>query len=613
MNGNWLFKKYAPGDTYRNSTADAFFDSETVSDPGKALVREGIQNSLDAHKIYADKPAMVYISILNEDQAPGRASVDPFFADVWPHYRSDSSGLYPEEIPGPNDKCTALVFEDLDTTGLEGDPDEWRAPSSDQRNDFFNFFRAEALTHKTPGERGSRGVGKATFFQASRIKTIFGLTIRSNDQKPLLMGRSVLRSHRLDDSDYHGDGYFGVPFEDHPSFILPIDDTTIVEKFSSVFRLKRKNESGLSVIVVWPDPEIKEEAIIQAVCENYFYTILNDKLTVMIETPQKQVLLGKKDLLSEVTKHAELSNIAPMIGLAQWATSGNALEHMFTLNPHPRQGPYSWQKSAFPAEMLDTLRGKFQNRERVAIRVPLSVRKRNCPIEDSYFDVYVTFTDSDEPIDPAFIREDILIGDVRPRTPRGGLLSMVVIDHEPLAAFLRLSENPSHTQWQTNRVKKDYVYAPGLIAFVTNSVRQIYSLAMSAEETEDKKILADLFPKPGIGGNGNGARRKQYVRITAADHGFSVGPGRQRLEIDDQVKIQVAYADNSRTRSALGRYTRDDFQFGQKPIQHRLEGAEVVELAENQMVIRILNPTFNVTVTGFDYNRDIIVDADRKG
>ena len=51
MPPNWQFKPYAPGDTHRNSTADAFFDSDTVSDPGNALVREGIQNSLDANKI----------------------------------------------------------------------------------------------------------------------------------------------------------------------------------------------------------------------------------------------------------------------------------------------------------------------------------------------------------------------------------------------------------------------------------------------------------------------------------------------------------------------------------------------------------------------------------
>ena len=78
------------------------------------------------------------------------------------------------------------------------------------------------------------------------------------------MGRSVLRSHRLGDSDYHGDGYFGVPSESYPGLLLPIDDTDIIDAFARIFCLKRKNESGLSIVIPWPDQEIKHEAIIQA-------------------------------------------------------------------------------------------------------------------------------------------------------------------------------------------------------------------------------------------------------------------------------------------------------------------------------------------------------------
>ena len=204
-----------------------------------------------------------------------------------------------------------------------------------------------------------------------------------------------------------------------------------------------------------------------------------------------------------------------------------------------------------------------------------------------------------------------MIADVRPGAIRGGLRGMVVIEHEPLAAFLRLAENPSHTQWQTNRVKKDYINAPSLISFVASSVRQIYNLAMATEESEDRKILADLFPKQGTGGGG-GKRRQQYVKIAPTSDGFSVTPGRDPLKVDDQVAIRVAYADNSPgIRSALRRHTADDFQLGQRPIQYRLGGAEVIELTDNLMVVRVLNPEFNVTVTGFDRNRDIVVDADR--
>ena len=96
---NWQFRPYAPGDTYRNSTADAFFDSDTVSDPGEALVREAIQNSLDANKVHPDKPAFVRVSLINQDTAPSWADVQKYFGTAWPHYTTERSGLHRDDIP----------------------------------------------------------------------------------------------------------------------------------------------------------------------------------------------------------------------------------------------------------------------------------------------------------------------------------------------------------------------------------------------------------------------------------------------------------------------------------------------------------------------------------
>ena len=614
MAPSWHFKKYEAGDTYRNSTADAFFDSDTISNPGNALVREGIQNSLDAHKIHPEKPAIVRVSLLSGDDAPDRDSVEPYFTDAWPHYRADRSGLHRDDIPDREKKCAALIFEDMDTTGLIGCPTQWREPDEGNPNDFFNFFRAEALTHKTPGERGSRGIGKATFYQASRINTLFGLTIPYNKPKRLLMGRCILRSHRLGQNDHHGDGYFGVSSDDEKGLIIPVEDDDVIAQFVRAFRLERGTETGLSVVVPWLDNEIQESTIVRAVCENYFYTILNGKLEVLVETPNQKVVLDKSELLPAVRQNSDLSDLLPTVELADWITSGNAVRERHTLNVHPASGAYSWQKSLFPGELLDTLREQFQNRQRTAIRVLVPVRKRGRGqnAEESCFDVYISFADSEEPGNPSFIREDILIADVRPQRMRG-IRAVVVIDKGSLAEFLRLSENPSHTQWQKNRVKKDYIYAPSLVDFVVNSVRCIYRLAMDEDQTEDKKILADLFPKPGPGNGGNGKKPKQYVRIAREGNGFSVTPGRDPLQIGDLVEIKVAYADNGGLRSAIGRHSTADFNLEQEPHKPTLVGAEAVEATGNRIVIRVKNLAFKVTAKGFDLNRDIVVDADRQG
>ena len=619
---NWRFKPYSPGDTYRNSTADAFFDSDTVSDPGKALVREGIQNSLDANKVHLDKPVFVRISLINQDTAPNWADVEKYFGMAWPHYTAERSGLRPDEIPSHQEKCTALVFEDMDTTGLVGDTEEWREPEEGDRNDFFNFFRAEALTHKSPGDRGSRGVGKATFIQASRLNTLFGLTIRHNEPRRLLMGRSVLKSHRLGDKDHHGDGYFGVPSSVSEGLTSPIEDKDFIDGFIQTFQLERREESGLSVVVPWPDTDIDEKTIIRAVCENYFYTILNEGLEVLVELPDNLLILDRGSLSQEIQKDEYLSRLVPVVNLAEWATQGNAGDERHVLNPHPGTGTYTWSRSLFPEGLLDMLREKLQHQQRFIVRVPVPVRKRGTAVQESYFDVHITSDDSNYGTAPAFIREDILIADVRPRPARDGIRGLVLIDHEPLASFLRQAENPSHTQWQQNRVKKDYIQAPSLVSFVVNSVREICNLASAENREEDKRLLADIFPLPDSGEgsnggdnggtNGNGGNgHASDLRINSINGGFSVTPAHQSFQPGDRVEVKVAYA---RSRGdAFARYRTTDFQVDQEPITLEILGVELTEAANNRMVARVTSPQFRIAVTGFDENRDIRVRADRIG
>ncbi len=560
---------------------------------------------------------MVRISLVNQEDAPSWSEVEKYFGTLRRHYTSDRSGLRPDEIPGREEKCTALVFEDIGTTGLLGDTEEWREPAEDSRNDFFNFFRAEALTHKSPGDRGSRGVGKATFIQASRIKTLFGLTIRHNDPRPLLMGRSVLRSHRIGAVDHHGDGYFGNRSSCSPGLVVPIEDSGFIDDFTRTFRLERRRESGLSVVVPWLNEEIDEATVLRAVCENYFFTILNGGLDVWLELPGAKVILDGKSLVQEIRKWSGLERTIPIAELAEWATQGKAQSERHILFSHPETGAYRWSKDLFPEGLLDALREKLEQQERFTIRVLVPVRKHGVAAQPSYFDVYVTRDDSDYEFGLAFIREDILIADVRPRRVRNSIRALVVISDEPLAAFLRQAENPSHTQWQKNRVRKDYVHASSLVDFIVNSVGEICDLATAENREEDKRLLADVFPVPDgekdppDDNGGPPPSSPSYVRISSVSRGFSVTAGRHPLRVGDRVEVKAAYA---RSRgNAFARYRPTDFQIDQNPISLDSRGVEFTESADNRLVAKITDPQFRISVTGFDDNRDIRVVANKIG
>ena len=121
-------------------------------------------------------------------------------------------------------------------------------------------------------ERGRWGVGKYVFPRSSRANAFFGLSVRNDDKKRVLLGTSVFKSHRSGGQYFCPDGYYGE--KDPSDFVLPISDVTILDKFCKDFQLKRKTEPGLSAVMPWVDPEITSKSLIEAVVRGYFYPIL---------------------------------------------------------------------------------------------------------------------------------------------------------------------------------------------------------------------------------------------------------------------------------------------------------------------------------------------------
>src|SRR3989344_3968213 len=289
----WYFNTYRPQDKRRDPIQGEFFSSEAISDPGRALVREGIQNSLDA--AIGDDPVLVRIFVSGSENAKEGRDVAELFADGWNHFRATDNGL--REIPDSKERCEFLVFEDFNTKGLTGDISEVRHIAG-HKNAFFHFFRADGISDKGEGDRGRWGVGKTVFQRASRLNTMFGLTVRHDDQKTLLMGMSVLKGHRLENNDYMPDGWFGERRND--GIIVPLGETSIVQRFRNCFSLERGSESGLSIVVPWLDPEVTEHAVVEAVMRDYFYPILTGRLEVIVKTPSTEITVTKDSLDKEI-------------------------------------------------------------------------------------------------------------------------------------------------------------------------------------------------------------------------------------------------------------------------------------------------------------------------
>ncbi len=614
-----------PSDKAREPIQGEFFATDAISNPGEALVREGIQNSLDAR--WNDEKAMVRIRVSGIAAAVARNVVDPFLNGLDEHLKAPRNGLL--EPPDDGDNCPVLVFEDFGTKGLIGDPADWK-PEPGSKNHFYYFFRAEGRSDKGEKDIGRWGIGKQVFPRASLINSIFGLTVRSDDKKKLLMGMSVLKSHDVNGTRYAPDGLLGRPSNNgDEDLILPIEDVAFIDSFSKAFDVQRGNDPGLTIVVPWCDLDLTDENLVRAVLRGYFWPILREQLEVIVETQSIETLLDASSLEKEIRNIGNNleRELLPLVELAKWAQSldESSFIRLSSLNKHRA---WQWSKDLFPEGSLKDLQNRYECGDKIAIRVPVSVREKN-QTRESFFDVFLYRDGSEQSGRPVFIRESIIIPDVRPPRTRG-VRAIVNAEDGPIGAFLGDSENPAHTQWQKDgaNFRGKYVSGAADLQFVIRSVHELVNIICEQEKKEDRTLLADLFfitvppeekeihvrdkkkpDKPGTEPEKPklpDPRPKPFI-IDSIAGGFVVRNGDKNGSTPHEIlSIRAAY--QVRRGNPFKKYHPADFDFVQD-IKTQLEGATVLEKMKNILRVKIDNSDFRIEVTGFDSKRDVRVEV----
>ncbi len=622
---SWHFNRMRPCDKARDPIQGEFFATDAISNPGEALVREGIQNSLDARR--DNEQVRIRIRISGAHAGAPRNEIAPFLGGLDEHLRAPGNGL--RDIPRERESCPFLVFEDFGTTGLSGDPREWK-PALGSRNHFYHFFRAEGRSDKSDSDIGRWGVGKQVFPRASRINSIFGLTVRADDKKKMLMGMAVLKSHDVNGTRYGPDGWFGRPSETgDSSLILPIEDGAFIASFSRTFDSSRGSEPGLTIVVPWYDLDLTDENLVRAVLRGYFWPILRGQVKVLIETEKIKILLDALSLEGQIEKiGGELEKeILPLVELTKWSSTLSAADFL-TLAAGPT---WQWSRDLFPANALENIRGRYERGHRTAIRVPVTIHEKTKQPRQSYFDVFLVRDGSDHSGIPVFIREGIIIPDVRRRGTGvlRGVRSIVVAEDGPMAAFLGDSENPAHTQWQKDGAifKGKYEDGAKILDFVIHSPLQIIRIISEQDKKEDTTLLSDLFSipappeeqesrargkrpgKPGMEPDKPTPpepRPKPFI-IDKISGGFVVRRGDTSvLSPGKTLLIRTAY--QVRRGNPFKKYDTADFDLSRHMVTD-VKGAAILEKRKNILRIKIDSNDFRVEVTGFDLKRDVRVEV----
>lgn len=650
----WLFSKKAPTETQRNPISD-----EQFTDGAEAIVREGVQNSLDAWKkseSVNDGPLRIRVFVSGSTNTPSYDDVKHIFdAEFISHASSKEAGL--NNTPTEEDPCPYLVFEDFQTTGLVGDikMHESPPPETEWSNPFYCFVRGDALQDKKTGEMGSWGVGKTVFPASSRFNATLFKTVREDDSKAFCMGRGIFKYH-------HAEGREGLfrpdtwlcdekAIDDGEKFAMPIEDSG---SLFAPFNISRENEHGLSIIIPYINEEdFKFQDLLVAFIENWAFAIIKGNLVVTIETEERTQLLDKDTISScveLVENEAERENLSSLISIASDYVSTLPEECCFKLddlfdqelqqykNHNGRSCAPRWvgdnKQEWISNPQADKMRAALNEHGLLKVDVPLWIERVKPSggsekgwMRKAIFTVFFRKENQQRNIRPFPYRESLLVkGDRARRKPKEvlGHSSVIWVGETtdgnacPLAEMLRDSEDPSHTNWKstTKKFKGKYGWcAKAKINFVRNSAHYIMS-RMVTDEAPDWNLMASLFGAP-VATNRDDPPvpppplppplppgPKTHTILTGKGK-FVVTAAEVEVRNIKSLKIRAAYDTNG---NQFKKYDPYDFKF-YEDIDIEVEGCDVISRGDNWLEINPTAEDFRVEVSKFHMQRDVLAEV----
>jgi hypothetical protein len=633
----WKFKPLDKGDTIVDPVQDEFFKTSFTKSLPDALIRETIQNSLDAHIDTGTAPVRVRFCRSSVHTGTEASPCRGFFSEIGDHIRAGHNGLL--NPPDLTTDLQFLVIEDFNTKGLEGDPEKAFPSESDSEENFFYFWRNVGRSGKSEKDRGRWGLGKTVFSASSRMSSFFGLTIRASDNKKLLMGQSVLKTHSIKNRYFGPYGHFGVFGTAAPEqyFARPVEGAGIIRKFCDSIHLERTSESGLSVVIPFPDPEITPARIKDAVIRQFFYPIMEGTLIIDIDGAERFTL--SRESIRRIFESGEVpvseendnpwtkENLISLFEFADWAITCRDEDYIKLKEPADITKAPKWSDEIFEEETMAAARTKFDSGEPLAFRVPLKVHKRGSPNRLSWLKVFLQRDESLSQAQNYFIREGITITGISSFKERG-IRGMVVVDEEPLTTMLGDAENPAHTEWQkdSSKFKDRYEHGSSCLSFVKNSMKEIIRRLIRPVEGVDKELLSRVFyieiPKEDEGGvedtdeQKRGRNRKKQgpdiptpppplLKVAQIQGGVCIRSNKSSERVPATVRADFAY--NVRKGNPFKKYQALDFDLLKAPVNISSGNVTINSRSQNHLEFTPSGPDFFVRIEGFDKNRDLVV------
>jgi hypothetical protein len=597
----WYFRDISNDPSEKELTQqDQFNNDEVVL--AEALVRETIQNSTDA-RISDEIPVRVRFALGQPTSAESEQFFSSLLDGLTPHLKACG-------ITVPTGPQKFLVVEDFETTGLEG------ATDLKDNGQFCGFWRRFGRSNKKGSSGGRWGLGKLVFSSSSSIKTLIGLTRRAGQPSLCLMGQAILRNHKIGNIETDSVGFWCQPGAKKG---LPTTNPSFCREFSGATHLQRKEQTGLSLVIPYVLPEIEPQHLILATLKNYYFPILTGRLIVDVNGTAISA-----DSFDQISGEIGSEAISPsVLSFVRQLQSLRAAPPLLTL-------PSAWQSTTITGDFLgnelaDKLRSQFKAAEMLYIRAPLSANSKTGkghPLE-TYVDLFLRPSLPGERSQTLVVRGSITVPTEGKRAHLPDCHAALVADDPVISQLLGDAENPAHTQWneRAEKLRANWTGAYIVLRRIRAVLHEIHSVVADRIERDDPVALLDFFSIPkerpkdrapkGVTERTNDLPppRLKPFRIQRRSGGFTLLPNPKVQADGFPFKIRLRCAYDVLNGNPFRRFSDHDFSFFKNQLKIEKHNADCWPTDPNQVDIEARSPDFKVEVTGFDLNRDLVVEA----
>lgn len=262
LNCKWHFETVGRGNVGKDAT------SATFNQPYYSIVREALQNSLDAYR-FEDVPVEVTFSRIeiDADEFPNFFSLEQHLVQCAKYVSFDKNTqdwVYKMlAYIRTHRRMMCLKISDRNTKGMS-----WKNGAPD--SPFLNFVENIGLSaDKGSGSQGSFGFGKGAYFSLSPISTVLVSSVDMANN-PIFEGVTKITTHE----DSLGNKLSSAGYYDNKNSkpILNIED--IPEPF-------RRPDVGTDFIIAgYLEDEDDETQMVRSVLNNFWFPILVNRLKV---------------------------------------------------------------------------------------------------------------------------------------------------------------------------------------------------------------------------------------------------------------------------------------------------------------------------------------------